>query len=452
MADPASAAPAADHMPWRERARNDLEKTRDHLKRQIKKVRGEIERETTDPKSRHWYAPKNKGYYWALVGAYLLAQAVVGFDMANMTFGSTPFFVNLAGLAVNSTPFIVNLGVPVDLPLAVLLLQIVHFAASIRSVEVDKLAGLTFFGRPLYELHSGLYVIPRGLVRLVTASRNYRDKRFPGPADQIYRVSAEEQKKSPFGDAPPPGSGMVRPILVTTGEPKLTREEQKQQKGGVSNPLDRQLSVEIAYYARFRPNQEFGGIFRIARNLTSQSNDIDDRIEDLIQEQSERDIKSILTQLTPATIIENWSLINEVFVLKLRLGVLRLGIDIDNGSGLDDLNPSHSTNEAQAEVAREEFKKAATIRKAEAEREKRTLEGQGAANAELARLKAVAEGTNKIKDNLKVPGETVMAAEAARTLGDKTVVLGAEGVAQVTGLVDVLRKGFPSAPPTQPKP
>jgi hypothetical protein len=121
---------------------------------------------------------------------------------------------------------------------------------------------------------------------------------------------------------PPADSDQVRPIFVTSGEPQLTPEEQKDRKNGVENPLDEQLNIEIAYFVRYRPNQDHGGIFRLIRNIGGirgkSAEETKQVIVNLLQEQSERDMKSIITRQTYATVVENWALVNEVFRLSSR--------------------------------------------------------------------------------------------------------------------------------------
>lgn len=416
----------AEATTWRESAKKELEEAVVTLTQEFQTEEGAIRRQTETDKALY---PPSPVYYWITVGIYDFIQLVLGYYALTKL-----------------TELVIPIGIPINVGLVVCLLQIIHFFKTLRSIEVSDLAGFSFFGRPWYIPKSGLYQVPWGILTLVRADRNYKDKRFPGPADKIFRVSKEKQKDREGGDMPPEGKDLVRPIFVTTGEPRLTSEDTRtlKEKGG-GNPLDQQLSVEISYFVRYRPDQEYGGIFRIARNLSARTGDIDQRIQDLVQEQAEREMKAVLTRHTPATIIENWDLVNKVFILKLRLTVMRLGIDIDrNGGGLDDLNPSHETNETQAEVTREQFRKLATITKAEATSAERQKVREGEAAGELAWLKAQAEGRKKMKEELGVSGDAVLASEAVREVLKETDVIlaGGEG-----GMGDVMRlvKGAQSA-------
>lgn len=394
---------------WRTKAKTDLVQLVVDLKSAFeteeKKIQSEASVDIT------LYPPPHM-YYWAVIALYIFAQAALGLYI------SLPLITK-----------VVSAGVPVNVGVLLLILQVFHLFGSFRSIGVDDLAGFSLYGRPWYVPKSGLYLVPTGILKVIRANRNYKDKRFPGPADKIFRVSTDLQDKREGGDIPPESSGLFRPIYVMTGEPQLSAEEKKElaeSDGG--NPYDRQLVVEISYFVRYRPEQQYGGIFRIARNLSAQTGDIDARIEDLVREQSERDMKSIISRNTAATIIENWDLINEAFILKLTLATMRLGIDIDTkGGGLNELNTSHKTNEEQANVARALFKKTAAITSAEAEGTARQKIREGEAKGELAWLTAQATGRKKIKEELSVSGESILASEAVRNVLPNTDVILAGG-------------------------
>ena len=413
---------------WREAAKKELENSVSTLEKEFTAEEAKIVEEARTDKT---LIPPAAWCYWGTVVLYVIIQAIVG-------------FVALWSLSDKIVP----VWIQINVGWTILLLQAIHFGGSLWSIRINDLAGFSFWGRPWYTPKHGLYIVPKGVLQVIKTDRNYKDKRFPGPPDKIYRVSRTLQDTLEGGDMPP--EGKVRPIFVMTGEARLSEEEMKKLKeNGGGNPLDRQLSVEISYFVRYRPDQNYGGIFRISRNLSSATGNIDERIQDLIQEQSERDIKAVLSRHTPATIIENWELINQVFVLKLRLAAMRLGIDVDkNGGGLDDLNVSHTTSEDQANVTREQFKKLATITKAEAESIKRQKEREGDAKGELAWLTALAEGQKKIADDLIVDGEAVLASQAVRGVLEKTDVIlagGEGGMKDIMAFVKGAQSAFNSA-------
>ena len=186
---PVAAAPAATPtLPWRELAKkrltDELAELRIGLADDIKKIEEETAADGT-------YTVRSFAYR-VIVGVYLVAQLVLG------------------GVALYNFSVEVELadGFAIYPMLMLLLLQALHLVASLRTIKVDDLAGIDFFVRPLFEPKTGLYVVPRFILTLTITNRNYRDVRFPGHPDKIFRISAEAQQKSPTGDMPPAGDDL----------------------------------------------------------------------------------------------------------------------------------------------------------------------------------------------------------------------------------------------------
>lgn len=411
--------------PWHERAREELE----NLKKELvgdegqggerKAIEDRIKNESITEMSAYTL---NQGLHRIVIVSYGIAQVV----LASLSTYMMLYIGAVAG---------VNTG------LLILLLQVAHIAASLKSVQVDDLAGTTFFGRPTSAPEPGLIFVPWLLMQLHTVSRNYKDHRFPGQPDKILRLSTEVQVGRDHGDAPDPtqaAAGFVRPLIVVSGQPRLNDEEKEERQKELNvDPFDERNSFEISYVVRYRPNQEFGGIFRLVRNVGLPKNGVslEDMIVDLLRENSERDIKAMIARQTLATTIENQSLMNEVFAYRLQVSVMRLGIDIDTrGTGLDDINPSHKTNEAQADARRARFARQQTIIAADAEKEKKIREGQGVAEAELLLLEARGKGFKKIKDDTGVSGDVVIASETARNFKDANTIFGAQGIKEILAM------------------
>lgn len=398
---------------WRNKASKRLADLEKRYTKELADLKEEMRRNLAEEP--HLYP--HPGWYTGSIIVYALLHIAVGIVATSMLDVVTP-------------------DIPVNVGLLILILQVVHIFMSLRSVTVDNLAGIDFFGFPISTPKSGLYVVPFGLMRLNVASRNYKDPRFPGPPDKIYRVPLKKQEEREGGDMPP--EGKFRPIYVTTGEPDLSQTERDERKRDGANPLDEQLNIEVSYFVRYRPHQEYGSIFRLVRQISAQGKDIDKAVEDLLREQTERDIKELIAGQTTATIIENQDIFNDVFTLKTQVAVLRLGIDVDR-AGLAEINPSHDLNTAQRNARKAAFTRIETITNADAEREQIIRRGQGAAEAERLRLVAIAEGYKKIKDDTGASGEAIIASETAKeVIGERadTVLLGAgAGLSDLLGIV-----------------
>ncbi|MCR4276085.1 MAG: hypothetical protein NUV90_01740, partial [Candidatus Parcubacteria bacterium] len=79
-------------------------------------------------------------------------------------------------------------------------------------------------------------------------------------------------------------------------------------------------------------------------------------------------------------------------------------------------------------------------------------EGAGKASAELASLKARAEGQKKMRDDLKVGGKDILASEAVRGILAQTdvLVMGGDGMKDAMGLVKAAQSALNSNRGTTP--
>lgn len=421
---------------WHKKAKKELEEKEATLRAEFNLKTSNIKKGVAGKKSKRgggvasndWEIVIPRGNYHPFVVAlYFSIHAIIGIIVMLM-----PSVVDLFGI------------MDINLTVLMFVIQAAHIIASIKAVGVDDLAGVSFFGRPVYKPRTGLYIVPLGILTLVKASRNYRDVRFPGPADKIHRVSEEIQATE--GDTPP--EGMVRPIFVLTGAPMFNDKELLAQKKGETDPFDRQMTIEISYSLRYCLSELYGGIFLIISKLSSETSteSVDKRILDLLHEQSVKDLKTILSTVTTAVINENFDLINKIFILMVSLQAVELGIDIDEkGCGIVDINLGHKTNAAQAKIARAQLERTADIIKADGTRQAEILKSKGTASIEYEILAAKACG---YKEGRKELGEEdwrmVLAAETSKGVLEKaeTIVLGTDGVREVLGLTQIIGDRF----------
>jgi hypothetical protein len=99
--------------------------------------------------------------YRAIVLAYLVAQAALALYLYYGV-GILTEVSLMQGFQIYPGPM-------------VLILQGMHLVGSLKTIKVDDLAGVDFFGRPLFEPKSGLYVVPLFILTLTTMNRNYLD-------------------------------------------------------------------------------------------------------------------------------------------------------------------------------------------------------------------------------------------------------------------------------------
>ncbi len=399
----------------------------------------EIAQEWAENKFGHYPQHKHTvatAKYKEIICIYLFIQAIVA-----ITATIAYFFLKSQGLWGS-------------IPLILVCWQALHVAMSLRIVAVEDLAGISIFSKPLYVPQSGLYLIPFGIMSLSKANRNYKDVHFPGPADKIYRVSNKEQMEQKGGDAIPPEYlklGYVRPIYTTTGQPKFTKDELKERRRKLRSkdiadvsldPLDMQIVIDPQFFVQYRVNAAFGGIFRIIRNLSSKSGHIDGAIKDLLREQSYLIINEMIAEQTNATLIANRRLFNQVFIARLQLAVLRLGIDVRTG-GITEMNASHKTHEEIAEISRELARRESKVIQADTERRAKELKGRGDGRYEEEILAGKGRGVKQYMADAEISGEEILASEAViKALPDTTFVAGTEGVEKLFGLVSGGKHGL----------
>ena len=103
-----------------------------------------------------------------------------------------------------------------------------------------------------------------------------------------------------------------------------------------------------------------------------------------------------------------------------------------------ELNPSHETNDALANIIRADLGKREGIINAQRQKVIDTLKGEGEGQGEKALLSGRAAGLREIQVALEVDGDAVLASETSRNVLSEhanTVVLGAQGAGDLIGIV-----------------
>ena len=417
---------------WLETAKEKLTKDLEHYTFEYEMLKEAVTNEWNESIRKNdgtYPAPQNGwGLYEKILCAYGIIVAIIcGY-----------FILSASGLL---PPLILNLGVPVNAWFVLTILLLAYTAAGIRLVSLDELAGIKFLGRALKIPNAGLWLILPGPMLLYKIGRQYRDDRYPSKdPNKIYRVSSDEQSKTPGGDSIPPdmlAQGYVRPFYLVSGSPDT---KEKGAEEAIVEPLHNRMVIDVQWTIRYRPNEENGGIFRILRNLMSGNEPFDERAKDLTQENAEQVILEMVGSLTPAQITGNKDLFNRVLTMRLRVAFLRLGIYVDNAALLE-VNASHKTHEAIAGVPRAEANRITTEINAEADRIRLAKEGQGRGEARHAELNGEAQGILALMKETGLSGEQILASETAqKALKDGDLVLGLDGVKELFGLFGTATK------------
>lgn len=281
---------------------------------------------------------------------------------------------------------------------AILALLIIWVALSIRVIRFNRTIGLLGLEMPIANVGPGPKVIPWLLIRVLDYPADIKQRQFPGNPEEVFKGD----------DKDPLPEGKFRPLRLTTGKPERDAK-------GI---LDIQASVEVLFYLRV---QIVGAL-----EFHLKYGDVDGFWEQ-IRDTGQRTLAEKFSQAKGlGELVAQLPQIMEALETEYRLDVQDGGVRIVE-SGLDSPDLSKKLAEALRDlgVARSEAEQAEV---------RLTAEGRGRASAERALIEETAEA-------LEAAGDAAKAAYVgSKVLGDKTVVLGTEGIAQAIGLINHLIK------------
>jgi len=306
--------------------------------------------------------------------------------------------------------------------LVIFYLQVLYTIASLRTIGPTQLGARLLFGKPINALFPGLVFIPLGICQLRRETRLTIEDELPADPEHVFR---EELGKAEVIPPELVREGYVPPIRITFSHP--TEES--------SDPLNARVTAEVVVVIRWRIVNflQFLGVIGSRREARRQLQDV-----------SINTIFPILTKKTAAEALAQLEEINKDLEKALRDMVAGEGVE-DRPWGAQLANAqiklisfSHGLNKEIEKVPEAKLERQATILKAEGEKEKRRLEGEGAGQAERALLKGRTGGLLAMKKALELPPEAVIGAETARAVtsnpGQKTVVVGTDGFKEIIGV------------------
>jgi regulator of protease activity HflC (stomatin/prohibitin superfamily) len=341
--------------------------------------------------------PENAGLYWFFWFCGV-AIVIALFIIALVTWDTKLFDT---GIAFDGGP-------------TTILVALLYLALSLKEVRVSEVGGAFCYGRALKHLDSGLHFLPFGLMQIKKNVRTVQSFQCPGEPETVQKGDDKVSLEP----------GKVRPIRAVTRAPS---DEEK-------DILDTRMTLDLNFVVQYAVTD----IFDYVANFGNK-----EEVEKQLRDIGEATLAEEVTKNTPRTFIEKLADINKNLVEATQLRFENSGVRIISVR-LISPDITHDVSSALANIPVERAKAVQTVVKAEAEKTKRTKEGEGTAAAELALLNARAEGQKKMKEELEVAGEAVLAAQAVRELSDKTdvLVVGAEGgMKDVMGLI----KGAQSA-------
>lgn len=296
-------------------------------------------------------------------------------------------------------------------------LQILYVILSFKQIGPRDTGVLLFFGKPILSVGSGLAFAPLGIIKLETITKIVREKEYPDP-EKVYKGK---------GDVP---SEKIPPIRVIQGQKEVEAGKEK-------DPLDKRLTTEISIIIRYRVTN-----FMTFIGTIGSIEELDRTIEDVLV----ATLRKELAIISPAQTLKEWRKIEETLHVEVKDLVKDWGVEVQT-TRLKEVDIGHGVNTALMDIIESALKKESIIINADAEKEKRKLEGIGSAEARRVILEAEAVGYKKIATELGLKeSELVLFAETVKTLTEKsqyTLLTGASGVADLFGVIGAIKNVLP---------
>lgn len=297
-------------------------------------------------------------------------------------------------------------------------IQAAYILLSFRQVGPRDTGVLLFFGNPILKVESGLVFVPRGIIELETITKIVREIEYPDPK-RVWRGDEKKEERP---------KGKIPPIRVIQGE-----NEDKAKK----DPLHKRLTTEISVIVRYRVAD-----FMTFIGTIGSLEELDKTIEDLLIASIRRDLAIV----PAAQALKEWGDIEKKSQIEIEDLVKKWGVEVQTVR-VKEIDVGHTVNTALRDIIASTLKKTSTIVDAEAEKQRRELEGMGLAKAKEVLLEAEAIGYKKIAEELKLKeSELVLIAETVKTLTEKsqyTLLAGSGGIADLFGVIGAIKNVLP---------
>lgn len=315
-----------------------------------------------------------------------------------------------------------------------------------KVVGPDEIGVRTIFGQPLGTVTSGVPVVPPGVTDILTFPTVTQQKEFPEEPAKIFR--GEDNEIAP--------EGMVPPLRITFGE-SLTKENAKTVLGAENYTVQRPDKTFVTFQTEV-PNDALSNsrvtaeVTPIVRwritNVVAFVQNIGEIKE--VNRQIEDEMTVILNTFYPRISVaqaqQNVEWTNAVLfrAVERRIGAIKghsdeWGIDLE-GAAVKPIGFNHNLNKSISGVAQASFDGEAAVRKARRDAEAIVLTGAAAAKARQVLEKATVAGKGQgIAAAAKATGlqpADIIGAETAQAVGkgNGTIIVGADGVAQLAGI------------------
>lgn len=305
------------------------------------------------------------------------------------------------------------------LPLAV------YYFASSYFVQTDELAGVTVLENPAEERKQGFAFAPLWLTELLRYPRPVQQVQFPAEPEMISNLPDDESERM--------GDMLMRPIRITTGGPEKGEEFK-------DNILNEQLTLEPTITIRWQI--ELQGFFEFYVNTPGKSwAEKKQFILQSMRDTAENALNEEMSMHSAAWCIAKKKELIEKVHQEIIDKVGDWGIIVCEVNILNLTPASHAVNSALGEIPAAKARGQARVIEATNAKAATILESEGTAQATINVEAAKGEGIKQAAEAIGISGADYRNGEIAKTaFGDKTVVLGVDGIAEVMNLGKKLKE------------
>ncbi|MEK7162676.1 MAG: hypothetical protein AAB696_00035 [Patescibacteria group bacterium] len=352
---------------------------------------------------------------------------------------------------------------------AIFFAQVLYNILSFKIVGPTELGAIILFGKPLYDVGSGLYFVPFPVYQLVKDTKNVIEDELPAKPELIYRSKKEEAEVLPenllkLGFKPPNRIQFGWPGTSISIEDEKDKEMKKfyeeinkfieEKKGkeegsnGKKDPLNVRMTVEVPFTIIWKI-KSLVGLLKIFGSREEARN----KLQDIAIAMLNRDFSKITPAVAQYFIGRFSQLIKKEITERIEAIEEKDGKKDDEKKNsievmaflLRPLGFSHELNDDLLKQARAETQKQAMIIGAEGQKEKDMLEGQGKGSSEKAILDGRTEGILNMVEKLGVSPELIINTETARKItenpGQKTIIIGSKGFTDLMAVGSALGLG-----------
>ena len=266
----------------------------------------------------------------------------------------------------------------VNIAIIILAIELSLLPFSFGTVEVDEVAAMFFFGKPIGELEPGWYLAPAGFIKVKKENGAFFQDELPAEPEKIYR-----------GEGPTP-DGKFPPNRIKFGMPAEDDSETLKK-----DPYNVSIVADVVPVVAWRICDPIV-FFEKMKSV--------ENCRKILSDKSIAVCGDELSKMTPAKALINLKAISKTLETAIREAVgsneeestESWGIEIKDAY-LKPFNFSHALNDAVVGVVKADLKRQETIKESEGSKQKKINEGIGDADAEEKMLIARAKGESEIK-------------------------------------------------------